>query len=85
MRIIKYKELGSYFKEKAEKEFNCWYSSNTNNYLADIREEYNEKEDIYNCHVELCKTGHPPLIIEFYKRYIFDENNNIIDEEFLIN
>lgn len=85
MKVIEYKDLGKYFKEKAEREFNSFYSGRTDDYLDDIKEEYNEKEDIYNCHVELCKAGYPPLVIEFYKRYILDQNDNIIGEEFLIN
>lgn len=84
MKKISYNELGKYIKEKAGKEFGNWYSDNTNDYLEDVKEEYSEKEDIYKCHIELTQKGYTPLIIEFYKKYILDDDEKIIDEEYYI-
>lgn len=89
MKKIDYEKLGAFFAGKAIDEFGGWYSSETYDWEEEIRNaesnaNYNENEDIYECHLEVSKVGKTPLLIDFYKKDITDENDNYIDSEYYI-
>ena len=88
MRKIGYEFLGSYFKREAEKEFGGCYSDETSDWLEHMRRaENNGTEDengLIECHLEVTKTGHPPLLIDFTIKHIFDENDNVVRTEYYV-
>ena len=51
-------------------------------YLTKTNEDYIESEDLYYCTIELCRVGKTPEIYKFYTKYIYDNNDNIIDIQY---
>lgn len=90
--ILTYDQLGSYIGKQATDYFNKYYSSNTNDYIEEIKEEF-IKEIITNdyesticsdCHIELTQTNKQPLIIQFKKETNLSITGLVIDEKFII-
>lgn len=89
MLRVSSEKLGKYIGNYASEYFNKYYSIELSDYLEDIREEYMKKYEydlehkgyLYHCHIELTSpaTGKPPLIIDFYKEYLENDNEEIID------
>ena len=87
MSHIDYDTLGVYIGRKATEYYNRYYSENIADYEDEIinaNELYDEVKDCYKCSIELAEVGKPPLIIEYYCRYTFDDNDNIIDIKYFI-
>lgn len=87
MYNIDYDKLGEYIGNKATKYFGRFYSKDIADYENEIinaNEIYNEVEDYYKCSIELAEVGKPPLIIEYYCRYTFDDNDNIVDTKYFV-
>lgn len=87
MYNIDYDKLGVYIGRKATEYFNRYYSENIADYEDEIinaNELYDEVKDCYKCSIELAEVGKPPLIIEYYCRYTFDDNDNIVDIKYFI-
>ena len=51
-------------------------------YLTNANEDYIEEKDLYYCTIELYRVGKTPEIYKFYKKYIYDNNDNIIDIQY---
>ena len=87
-----YTQLGSWISDQASDYFNKWYSSNTNDYIDDIKEEFvkevvtNDYEStiISNCHIELTENGKPPLILRFRKETKLSITGRVLDEYFIV-
>lgn len=87
MYNIEYDKLGAYIGRKATKYFGRYYSEDIADYEYEVinaNKIYNEVEDYYKCSIELAEVGKPPLIIEYYCKYTFDENDNIVDINYMI-
>lgn len=90
--IFDYTQLGNWISAQASEHFNRWYSSNTNDYTDDIKEEYSctitrHKESkclIYDCHIELTQDGTIPLVLRFKKYVILTLQDEFIDEYYRI-
>ena len=89
---LDYTQLGSWISDQASDYFNKWYSSNTNDYIDDIKEEFvkevvtNDYEStiISNCHIELTQNGKTPLILRFRKETKLSITGIVINELFIV-
>ena len=87
-----YTQLGSWISDQASDYFNKWYSSNTNDYIDDIKEEFvkevvtNDYEStiVSNCHIELTQNGKTPLILRFRKETKLSITGLVINELFIV-
>ena len=90
--IFDYTQLGNWISAQASEHFNKWYSSNTNDYIDDIKEEFvkevvtNDYESIIisNCHIELTETNKIPLILRFRKETKLSITGLVINELFIV-
>ena len=89
---LDYTQLGSWISDQASDYFNKWYSSNTNDYIDDIKEEFvkevvtNDYEStiVSNCHIELTQRGYIPLVLHFEKHYLVNLYGRVLDEYFIV-
>lgn len=51
-------------------------------YLTNANEDYIEEKDLYYCTIELYRVGKVPEVYKFYTKYIYDNNDNIIDIQY---
>lgn len=51
-------------------------------YLTKANEDYIEEKDLYYCTIELYRVGKVPETYQFYIKYIYDNNDNIIDIQY---
>ena len=87
-----YTQLGSWISDQAREHFKRWYSSNTNDYIDDIKEEFvkevvtNDYESIIvsNCHIELTENGKTPLILRFRKETKLSITGIVTNELFIV-
>lgn len=88
MKKISYENLGSYFKKEAEKEFGGCYSNKTSDWLDYMRQAENngieDENGLIDCHIEVTKTGYPPLLIRLFIENLFDENDNYLDTNYYV-
>ena len=81
MKKIKFNELGEYISKKASEYFNRWYSPLIDDYLDDVKMEFDHEEEPkiywYKYWIELTEVGKIPLIIEWYTKKTELENENI--------
>ena len=90
--ILDYTQLGSWISAQAREHFKRWYSSNTNDYIDDIKEEFvkevvtNDYEStiVSNCHIELTENGKTPLILRFRKETKLSITGLVINELFIV-
>ena len=89
---LDYTQLGSWISDQASEHFNKWYSSNTNDYIDEIKEEFvkeivtNDYKSIIisNCHIELTETNKIPLILRFRKETKLSIAGRVLDEYFIV-
>ena len=89
---LDYTQLGSWISAQASEHFKRWYSSNTNNYIDEIKEEFvkevvtNDYEStiVSNCHIELTENGKTPLILRFRKETKLSITGLVINELFIV-
>lgn len=90
--IFDYTQLGNWISAQASEHFKRWYSSDTNDYIDDIKEEYSRtiirhsesKSLVYDCHIELTQAGAIPLVLRFEKYVILTLQDELIDEYYRI-
>lgn len=90
--ILDYTQLGSWISDQASEYFKKWYSSNTNDYIDDIKEEFDkeivtcdyESTMINKCHLELTEQGYTPLVLQFERHYLINLYGRVLDEYFII-
>lgn len=86
MKNISYEDLKKYVAKEYSKYNDLDFEvsgKDIENLIINANEQY-YNNGFYECHIELSKAGKIPYIIYFYIKYIYDEQDNIINIEYYI-
>nr|DAL31286.1 MAG TPA_asm: hypothetical protein [Caudoviricetes sp.] len=83
---VSYKELGTYIQDKCSSEFERFYSDNVDDYESTEVNTWCNKEDeeLIEYQVEVVEKGKAPLIITYYVNYVFNADDEIIEQRFYL-